>query len=467
MKLPPSIIDKGIPALTALIAIAAVGAWVALTERGPNVLERSFELDAPRPVSPASAPTLTGTTFYNPAVPVTTSTESWPCFRGAARDDISQSTAQLAPTWPTSGPPRLWSVAAGQGYAGASVAGGRVYLLDYDEAAQCDSLRCFALESGREIWRRSYPVAIKPNHGISRTVPAVSGRYVVSLGPKCNVLCADAVNGAVIWRIDLVAEYGATVPDWYAGQCPLIDGGRAILAPGGSSLLIAVDLATGKPAWKTPNPHGWNMTHASVLPVTVAGTPMYVCCTTGGVVGVSAKDGTTLWENTGWTIPTAVVPTPVDVGGGRIFLSGGYGAGAMMLQVEQTDGKWTTRSLFRTPPQVFGSDQQTPIFYKGFLYGVIPGGQLVCLDLTGHQRWASGDAHRYGLGPYAIAGSRIYVLNDHGALDLVDAAPDAYHLRASAAILPGPEAWGPLAIAGNRLIARDLTHVVCLDIEKR
>ena len=73
---------------------------------------------------------------------------------------------------------------------------------------------------------------------------------------------------ACYWLLDLVRQFGASVPQWYAGQCPLIDGGRAILAPGGpDALLMAVECATGRVVWKTPNPHGWTMTHSSIVPM--------------------------------------------------------------------------------------------------------------------------------------------------------------------------------------------------------
>ena len=53
----------------------------------------------------------------------------------------------------------LWSVNdLGEGYAGAAVANGRVYVLDYDEVREADSLRCFSLDDGKEIWRRWYGV---------------------------------------------------------------------------------------------------------------------------------------------------------------------------------------------------------------------------------------------------------------------------------------------------------------------
>ena len=111
-----------------------------------------------------------------------------------------------------------------------------------------DAIRCLSLDDGREIWRYNYPVEIKRNHGMSRTVPAVSGGYVVTLGPKCQVYCLNAATGALAWKKDLVRECGTTVPPWYAGQCPLIDGDRVILAPGAR----AADDVTRPGQWPPP-----------------------------------------------------------------------------------------------------------------------------------------------------------------------------------------------------------------------
>jgi outer membrane protein assembly factor BamB len=231
---------------------------------------------------------------------------SWPGFRGPARTGFAMAGAEphptdrsLARTWGPTGPRELWAIDVGEGYAGAAVANGRVYLVDYDRETKQDAVRCLSLADGKEIWRFAYPVAVKRNHGMSRTVPAVTDKYVVSMGPKCHVACLDAVTGELRWGMDLVREYGTTVPAWYAGQCPLIDNDRVILAPGGKdALLMAVELETGKVLWQTPNPKGWKMTHSSVVAMEFAGERMFVYCANLGVVGVSAKDGRLLWETT-------------------------------------------------------------------------------------------------------------------------------------------------------------------------
>jgi outer membrane protein assembly factor BamB len=389
---------------------------------------------------------------------------AWPRFRGRNFDAISSENVTLAREWGDGDPRVLWAIDVGEGYAGAAILAGRVYVLDYDAAEQSDALRCLSLADGREIWRYSYPVKVKRNHGMSRTVPAVTDKYVVSLGPMCHVLCVDSTTGEFLWAFDLVKDFNTIVPEWYAGQCPLIDGDRAIIAPGGDALMIAVDCATGDIVWRTPNLNNWNMTHSSIMPMNFKGRHMYVYCASGGVVGVSAEDGSILWETTDWRISIATVPSPLIMGDGLIFLSGGYNSGSMMLRLKEENGSFIPETVFRLEPTVFGSDQQTPILYNGYIYGVRPDKQLVCLDLAGEIVWTSGTAHRFGLGPYMIADGMIYIMDDSGLLTLVDATPDEYKQLAQAQVLTGHDSWGPMAMAGGRLIVRDLTRMVCLDV---
>jgi outer membrane protein assembly factor BamB len=198
----------------------------------------------------------------------------WPQFRGPKLDAVAKIDVTPARQWTEKGPPVLWSVNLGEGYAGAAVRNGRVYVVDYDQEKKGDAIRCLSLADGKDIWRYFYPSKVKRQHGMSRTVPAVTDEYVVSLGPKCHVACLAAASGELHWFLDLVKDYGATVPDWYAGQCPLIDDGKVILGVGGKCLMMAVDIKTGQPVWQTPNPQGWTMTHSSVVPVEFAGKRM-------------------------------------------------------------------------------------------------------------------------------------------------------------------------------------------------
>jgi outer membrane protein assembly factor BamB len=379
----------------------------------------------------------------------------------------------LADAWGDDGPARLWSVELGEGHAGAAVRNGRVYVLDYDEQAHADALRCLSLDDGREIWRRAYEVRVKRNHGMSRTVPAVTDDFVVTMGPLCHVTCVRADSGEFVWGLDLVREFDTKVPLWYTAQCPVIDDGTAVIAPAGEVLMMGVDGASGEVLWQTPNPHEWEMSHSSVVPAVIHGRRMYVYCAIGGMVGVSAEEadrGTILWEASQWD-RAVVAPSPVVLPDGRIFVPAGYGGGSMMVRIERTESGFAAKELYTlTPRQGLACEQQTPVLYAGYLYGILPkdGGalrnQLVCFDPEGTVVWNSGKTERFGLGPYLAADGKLFVLDDDGTLTLVRTSAEGYEVLDRRRILDGRDAWAPMALAADRLILRDSHTMVCLDV---
>jgi outer membrane protein assembly factor BamB len=232
-------------------------------------------------------------------------------------------------------------------------------------------------------------------------------------------------------------------------------------------LLLALDGETGKVLWQTPNPRAWKMTHSSIMPMEFDGERMYVYCANNGVVGVSARDGSLLWETTDWKISIATVPSPLVLDGGRIFLTGGYNAGSRMLQLKKEGDRFVARTLFKLEPEVFGATQHTPVLYENHLYGVRADGKFVCLTLDGKLLWASGSGQQFGLGSFLLADGLIFAMNDSGLLRLIEPTPERYTLLGQAQVLKGRESWAPLALAGGRLIVRDLTRMVCLDVARR
>jgi hypothetical protein len=278
----------------------------------------------------------------------------WPQFRGPDRNGISKETGLLR-KWPAAGPKLLWSVPVAEGYAGAAIVGGRVYHHDYDEAKSEWSINCRSLAAGKPIWQFREPREIRPNHAITRTIPAVDGRFVCSLDPKAVLHCLDARTGKQIWRKSLVTEYQATIPSWYNGQCPLQEAGRIVVATGGAAILVALDKATGKEIWRTPNPNQRLMTHASVMPAVLGGVRQYLYGTLQGPLGVSAADGKLLWEF-GRKFNVAVAPSPIAVDQERVFMTASYDAGSVMIRVRRDGGAFKTEPVRPEEQRVeFGS----------------------------------------------------------------------------------------------------------------
>lgn len=404
--------------------------------------------------------------------------ETWPRFRGEYLDNISRSPVALIDKFPENGPIEKWSRQLGEGHAGAAIYEGKVYVLDYDEELRSDMLRCFDLVEGTELWRRWYKIPIKRNHGMSRTVPAVTEDYIVSIGPRGHVMCVDRVDGTLRWGLNVEKDYESEVPFWYTGQCPLVDNGLAIIATGGKNLLVAVDCESGDIVWKTPNVNKWGMSHSSIVPYVFNNVKMYVYSAIGGACGIAAEGpdaGKILWECSEWQ-HNVVAPSPVCMPDGKIFLTAGYGAGAMVLQLRETNGVFSNEVLQEyLPKDGLACEQQTPVVFQGHFLGILPKdagalrNQLICVNPDDFTTavWSSGPTVRFGLGPYMIADDKLFILSDDGTLTIAKPSVTEYiQLDSYRVIEDGADAWAPLAVADGYMVLRDSETMICLDLAK-
>jgi len=398
----------------------------------------------------------------------------WPQFRGPNRDNISTETGLLR-SWPAGGPRVLWKIPVCQGYAGAAVKDGRIYLNDYDEKKKEHLVRCISLADGKDLWQWSYPVEIRPNHAITRTVPAVGRQLVFSFDPKCRFHALDARTGKLVWQKNLVQEYKATIPAWYAGQNPLLEGDRVVIATGGDALVVAFDQATGKEVLRGPNPGKDLMSHASLMPATIGGVKQYLYLTMTKIMGISAADGQVLWSSP-FICKLAAAPSPVHVGEGRVFVTSGYEAGSAMFQVQKGASGFTVKKLYDLTSMQFNSEVHTPIVYQNHLFAVgsKTRGRFSCLGFDGKVVWqspvASGDpagTRTFELGAFLLADGMFFLLDGKsGMLRLIEASTKEYKELASAQILEGEEVWGPITLSDGKLVIRDLNKMVCLQVGK-
>jgi outer membrane protein assembly factor BamB len=396
----------------------------------------------------------------------------WPQFRGPDRNNISQET-KLYRSWPSGGPKVLWKTPVCEGYAGAAIRDGRVYLNDYNPQKKENLIRCISLDDGKDIWQWSYPIEIRPNHGITRTVPAVGQKLVFCLDPKCRFHALDIKTGKVVWEKNLIEEYKTTIPGWYAGQNPLLDGNRVVIATGGDALAVAFEQATGKEIWRTPNPANEAMSHSSLMPATIGGVKQYLYLTMKNLMGIDVAGGRMLWSVPFKALMVAV-PSPISIGDGRIFVTSGYKAGSAMYQVEKGASGFTARKLYSLTSTEFESEAQTPVLFQDHLFAVSSKnqrGRFTCLGLDGKVVWESpmvedkNLSRTFGLGGFLMADGMFFILDgDTGTLRLLEASTKEYKELASAKILNDEDVWGPIALSNGKLIVRDMSQMVCLQV---
>ena len=144
----------------------------------------------------------------------------WPGYLGPKRDGTSTETGLLR-TWPKDGPKVLWTAPVGAGYGGPVVSGGKVYLLDRDDAVG-DKLRVFELATGKELWSFAYDAPGRFGHPGSRTTPIVDGELVYTSGPLGDLYAVNTTTHKPVWSRNPWKDFGAgSLPRWALSQNPL------------------------------------------------------------------------------------------------------------------------------------------------------------------------------------------------------------------------------------------------------
>ena len=375
----------------------------------------------------------------------------WPQFRGARQDGISTETG-LNNNWTATPPPVLWSCEmAGPGFGGPCVADGKLVFVDHQ--GQEDVVRALDAETGREIWRFNYPGAPKDRFGYTGSTPAVDhGKvYVISRMGLVHALTAD--SGKLIWKRDLIAEFNGKRAEWDMNISPVVDGDRLIVMPGGpDTSVVTLNKQTGELIWQGK---GGEPGYATPLITELDGRKEYVTFAAEGLTGWNPADGQRLW-NVPWNTPYKQnAATPLVIGD-RFFISSGHGVGCAMVEVKSGTPKilWSNKT--------FQARFNSPVFWKGFIYGVGEPGSLMCLNAdTGELQWKK-EGFEYG--PVIILdGMLIAVEGKSGDAILVDT--DSHEYRESGRIkpLPGP-VWTAPIVANGRLFMKNKKTLVCVDL---
>ncbi len=154
-------------------------------------------------------------------------------------------------------------------------------------------------------------------------------------------------------------------------------------------------LARAQSAWLEDDPF---VRHADGI----CGRRFYVYCGSGGVAGISAKDGTLLWETAAWKISIATVPSRSS-GRREDFPVRRLQCRQPAPPTPQSRRRPVPETVWKLGSEDFGATQHTPIFHDGRIYGTRPNGQFVCLGLDGRTLWASPPGDPFGLGPFLFA----------------------------------------------------------------
>ena len=236
---------------------------------------------------------------------------SWTDWRGPNRDAICD---ELPGTLPAE-KRLLWShTCTGPGMSGMALAGGRLIVTDKSLDTKNDVFRCLDAHTGRQIWSFTYSAPGEMDFTNSpRANPVIRDGLVYVLGAFGHLHCLKLDTGRVVWKKNLIADFGAELPMWGYSSTPLPIGDKLIVNPGAKDAsLAALDRKTGDVLWSTPGePPGY----ASFILATFGGVRQIVGYDSISLGGWDPNTGRRLWKLVPELDGDFNVPTPIVVDG--------------------------------------------------------------------------------------------------------------------------------------------------------
>jgi outer membrane protein assembly factor BamB len=463
----------------AIIALM-IGYWVALSRMG--VLPRIFvepkdpateahydELERHRAAQRESSPqteaqpaATSATANANVSTPsatpaaATSARSYWTDYRGSNRDGRYEET-RISSNWPAGGLSPLWKIPVGGGYASFVSSEGRIFTIEQRRTREV--VAAYDISTGREIWIHAYDAEFRESMGGDgpRATPTWHEGKIYSLGATGELRCLDAKIGRLIWSKNILSDNGAQNLDWGMAASPLIVDDKVIVQPGGrgGKSVVAYNKLTGQRVWSALDDR---QAYVSPMLVTLAGVRQILVVTSTRVAGLAVESGSLLFEQAWNTSMGINCSQPVIVGPNRFFISSGYGKGAALIEVTQTNGGLTARALWENTSMK--NKFNSSVFHEGHIYG-LDEGILTCLEAeTGARKWKEG---RFGYGQLLLADGHLIVLSDQGELALIKATPEGYAEVAKFSALEG-KTWNYPAIVAGKLLVRNATEMACFNI---
>ena len=435
------------------------------------------------PVDPAVAKSNPDVTFHAAPKPLPAGavTHDWPSFLGPTHDLHSTET-KLVQTLAAGGPPRVWEMKKGSGYAAPAVLGERLVL--FHRVGDEERVECLNALSGQRFWAFAYPTAYQDRYGYSdgpRASPVITpdGQFVVTYGAEGTLHCLELASGRVKWTRKIAPDFAILQDFFGVGSTPLVEGDKLIVNVGkpGGPCVAAFEVKTGRMVWGAGD--AWGPSYASPIPATVLGRRRVFVFAggesdppTGGLLCIDPADGsvdfTFPWR--GRRRESVNASSPLIFEGNRVLVSEAYGAGGAVLELtEDPDKRLACKPLWTS--ESFGTHFMTAVYKDGHLYGVDGHGPndafLVCVDAaTGKEiwrtqpEWAEVVQSRTGprkmrMGTYRAwimpVDGRFLLTGEFGHLLFADLSPKGCTVSSRSQLFLASETWTPPVLSHGLL----------------
>lgn len=370
----------------------------------------------------------------------------WPQFRGPNAAGVSDE-KDLPAGFTDKENVRWKAPLPARGVSSPVVVGGKVFVTC---SGGLDDTRlhvlAFDAKTGAELWHRQYTATgLTTAHEktcMAAPTPVADADAVYALFATGDVVALDHA-GNQLWYRSIVGDYPTVSNQVGMASSPVLAGGKLIvpMENTGESFIAAVDVKTGKNAWKTARPRGQNWTTPMVRKAGEKDTEV-LFHGPKGLVAYDADSGSEKWkvESRGF------IPSPTVVGADLLL------SGAGVTRMKATEKGW--EEVWKVTKLQLGDT--TPLVYDERVYTTDPRtSRVFCTDAkTGKAVWDEqviGTKQSFCASPVAADG-KVYTLTEKGTLTVFKAGGKEADVLATSEV--GATCLATPAISGAAIFIR-------------
>lgn len=395
--------------------------------------------------------------------------QEWPRWRGPGADG-RWNPPELPADFAGRTPRELWRIKIGGGFGGVTLAGGRVYVMDYATQPEQERVLCFDAKDGRQLWAQSWPVAYgKMDYGTGPRASVVidgagADARAYALGATGVASCLEAGTGRVVWQHDTQKVFGAKMSTWGFAASPLIWKDSVILhvaaQPGGS--LLALEKKTGRELWRAgTDPAGY----CTPQIVEHAGKVRLIHWGPEHIGSFDPDTGAEHWRHAYKVTYGVSIAQPLCADG--IVAVSGYWHGTKAFRLG--GGVREAKLVWEQEKEICGL-MSAPLHKNGRAFILDKAKGLTCFDIaTGKVLWA--DDNKLSPPDHNPQFSMVWLDEAHDLIALLNASGELVYARLTGS---GAEelarhqiigkTWAHPAFAGNRIYARSDTAIVACEL---
>ncbi len=412
--------------------------------------------------------------------------EDWPEWRGAGRRGEWRESG-IVQRFPEGGLPLRWRAPLGAGYAGPSVAEGRVFVTDFrpgEGTRGSESLVALSQASGERLWSREWPVDYAGIDYASgpRATPTVDGERVYALGAAGSLLCARVRDGSVLWTRNFPRDLGAELPPWGMTAAPLVHRNLLITIAAGrpDAKVVAFDKLSGKEVWRALSSQDSGPGYSQPILIEWGGVTTLIVWHAGALVALQPDTGELVWERRFPIRMETPIATPVWRKPYLLVSAFFNGSRLYSLVGRTADLVWKGSSDSAIDTDGLHALMSAPAIGGDYIYGICSYGQLRCLRLSNGERvWetqaVTRERARNASAFMVRNGDRYFINNDRGELIIARLTPTGYEeISRTFLIRPtskpgarrelGAVNWSHPAYAQRYIFARNDEEIICASL---